>query len=389
MASYFWVGGNGTWDGSTTTNWATVSGGGGGNGPPIATDTIAFDANSGTGICTTASGSACAIATLNSSTLVLTLGANHTMSGLFTLTLGALNLSNNILTASSIASNSANVRSIAFGTGQIILTGFNTTLIEQSAVTNMTVTGSAKVVSNYTGAIGTRTFNVQVTAGQSSQAAALSIYITGGTDIIQIGSGNTADLLTLDFTGFSGTLASGARNLFGDLVLSGTMTLTASASSTTLSRSSGTQQITCAAQTIPFPLVFGSASTTATTYVFQDTLTQGATNAFTLTAGTVKLKSGVTSTVGSFVATSGTMKYVSSTTLNTRATLSQASGTINASYLTVQDIAATGGATWNALWSSNNVNAGNNSGWTFGAAPLLNAGEYAYVLRSFTTPRRF
>jgi hypothetical protein len=40
--------------------------------------------------------------------------------------------------------------------------------------------------------------------------------------------------------------------------------------------------------------------------------------------------------------------------------------------LTIQDSAATGGATWNAFTSNNNVNNGNNTGWNF-TAP---AGSY-------------
>lgn len=43
MATYYWVGGNGTWDDSTTTNWALVSGGVGGFGPPSNADDIIFD----------------------------------------------------------------------------------------------------------------------------------------------------------------------------------------------------------------------------------------------------------------------------------------------------------------------------------------------------------
>jgi hypothetical protein len=168
------------------------------------------------------------------------------------------------------------------------------------------------------------------------------------------------------------------------------MTIGANAAIFGFYATSGTQKITTSGKTLDYPLIFGfNATSRATTFQLQDGLTQGATRKCTLSSGTLKLKASVTNTVGSFVATSGTMKYISSTTLNTLATLSQASGTVNASYLTVQDIAATCGATWNALWSSNNVDAGNNSGWTFGAAPLLNAGEYTYVLRSFTTPRRF
>jgi hypothetical protein len=98
---------------------------------------------------------------------------------------------------------------------------------------------------------------------------------------------------------------------------------------------------------------------------FADALTQGSTRAFNFVAGTLKLKNGVTSTVGAF-ATSGTeQKFLSSTVAGSQATLSQASGTVNASNLTIQDIKATGGATWNAFTNDGSVNDGNNDGWNF------------------------
>ena len=91
----------------------------------------------------------------------------------------------------------------------------------------------------------------------------------------------------------------------------------------------------------------------------------------TLTQGTLKIKDGATFTVGTF-ATSGTnQKFLQSTLAGTQATISQASGTVNASYLTIKDINATGGATWNALFSNNNADGGNNNGWDFGAEPVL------------------
>lgn len=47
MATFFWVGGAGTWDNSSTTHWAASSGGTSGAGPPTSTDSVVFDANSG------------------------------------------------------------------------------------------------------------------------------------------------------------------------------------------------------------------------------------------------------------------------------------------------------------------------------------------------------
>jgi hypothetical protein len=43
MATYYWVGGSGNWDATSTTNWAASSGGGGGAGVPTSADNVIFD----------------------------------------------------------------------------------------------------------------------------------------------------------------------------------------------------------------------------------------------------------------------------------------------------------------------------------------------------------
>lgn len=47
MADRYWVGGSGTWDASSTTNWSTSSGGTGGATAPTSVDNVFFDNNSG------------------------------------------------------------------------------------------------------------------------------------------------------------------------------------------------------------------------------------------------------------------------------------------------------------------------------------------------------
>ena len=49
MADRYWVGGTGTWDGTSTANWAASSGGASGASVPTAADNVFFDANSNTG----------------------------------------------------------------------------------------------------------------------------------------------------------------------------------------------------------------------------------------------------------------------------------------------------------------------------------------------------
>jgi hypothetical protein len=123
-----------------------------------------------------------------------------------------------------------------------------------------------------------------------------------------------------------------------------------------------------------FPITFNGVGGI---WACQDALTLGSTRALTMTNGTLQLKSGTTSTVGSFVTTGTTQKFLQSTTPGTQATISDASGTNTVSYLTIQDIAATGGATWNAYSTDNNINAGNNTGWDF----FAQLSRYIYTRR--------
>lgn len=43
MANRYWVGGAGTWDATTTTNWSASSGGAGGASAPTSSDSVIFD----------------------------------------------------------------------------------------------------------------------------------------------------------------------------------------------------------------------------------------------------------------------------------------------------------------------------------------------------------
>lgn len=59
MANRFWVGGSGTWDGTTATNWSATTGGAGGATAPTAADDVFLDASSGVGTVTLATGAVC------------------------------------------------------------------------------------------------------------------------------------------------------------------------------------------------------------------------------------------------------------------------------------------------------------------------------------------
>jgi hypothetical protein len=426
MADRYWVGGAASWDATALLKWSLTSGGLGGEAVPTANDDVYFDAASGavtitlsgartclsfnsTGFTGTVAGTGTLAVsgnaiygggatftntgtwtfnatsgtqqiTTNGKTLDfpitqngvggtvqlqdnLTMGSTRT----FTLTNGTLQLNNLTLSTGLFSSSNSNTRSIAFGTGNITVTGNNAFILNISNATNFTYLGTPTVNCTYSGSTGTRT--IAQGTGTTTESKALNFYISAGSDIISTASAGSYK--TLDFTGFTGSLVSNNRTLFGNLVLSSGMTVSSGVQVTTFAATSGTQTITTNGVIFDNSLTFNGVGGT---FAFQDALTQESTRAFTITNGTVQLKNGVTSTVGAF-ATSGTnQKFLQSTTPGSQATLSQASGTVNVSYLTIQDINATGGATWNARTDLGSKDISNNTGWNFifiGAQQIL------------------
>jgi hypothetical protein len=407
MADRYWVGGTATWNTTPVLKWATTSGGLGGAAVPTSADDVYFDAASGavtvtigantgaksincTGFTgTLTSGSAVTLAVSGSITLVAgmtfsyagTITVNDTgtitsagksfanltidgvgatvdiadalvATGATTLTNGTLGLGSFTLSTATFSSNNSNTRVIAFGTGNITLTGNAATIWTTATVTNFSSTGTPTVNATYSGSTGTRT----ISTGALLETAALNFNITAGSDIVN----GASRFKNLDFTGFSGSIGS-ARIIYGNLTVASGMTYGGTAT-TTFSGTSGTQLITTNGVTLDVALAFSGVGGT---FAFQDALTQGSTQTFTITNGTVQLKAGVTSTVGSLVTSSTNQKFLQSTTPGSQATLSQVTGIVSTGYLTIRDINATGGATFNAYTVNSNVNAGNNLGWDF------------------------
>ena len=310
----------------------------------------------------------------------LTMGSTRT----FTLTAGTLDLASRTLSTGIFSSSNSNVRSIAFGTGNITVTGNAATVMTIDNGTNFSYTGAPDFYFTYSGSTGTRNILGSQPTNGGTESNAVNVYVTAGLDAVAIGGANRV-YKTIDLTGFSGTFNALSRQVYGNFTLSATTTVGAG-SGFSFNATSGTQLVTLNGVTLLFNLAINAPGATVR---FQDALTLGASNTLTLTNGTVQLKNGVTSTVGAF-ATSGTsQKFLQSTTPGSQATLSQASGTVTASNLTIRDINAVGGATWNAFVDQGNVDAGNNDGWDFGISPVIGGAEYTYQLRSFTQPRRF
>lgn len=362
MAIYYWVGGTGTWSGTGNTQFAVTSGGVATLLNPNSADTVNFDANSGTAATVTVTSTAVSRGTvINKTDITLSLSGSPTLCtsvGTLNLTAGTLDLVSHTLSTGLFNASNTNARSIAFGTGNITLTGNNTTIWNVLNATNFSYTGTPTVNATYSGSTGSRQIGHGTTSG--AEASSLNFNISDGTDSV-ITTANSR-FKNLNFTGFSGTLTNTARFIFGNLTISSGMTLTAGATITHFVGTSGTQQITTNSKTLDFPLTFNGVGGT---FAFQDALTQGSTRAFSVVNGTVQLKNNATSTVGVFATSTTTQKFLQSTTSGSQATLSQASGTVNATYLTIQDINATGGATWNARTDIGSKDITNNTGWNF------------------------
>ena len=297
----------------------------------------------------------------------------------FTLTAGTLDLVSRTLSTGLFNTSNSNVRAIAFGTGQIELTGNAATIWNGSTSTNLTVTGSKTIRSTYSGSTGTRILN---TSAALSEANAYNVNITAGTDIVSL----QGRYYNLNTTGFTGTIAGASRTIFGSLTIGAGAIYAPTTTVTTFAGTSGSHTITTNGVLFDGAITFNGPGGS---WAFTDALTQESTRNFIITDGTVKLKNGVTSTVGNFVTSGTNQKFLQSTTPGSQATLSEVSGTVNAQYLTIRDINATGGATWNAFVDQGNIDAGNNDGWDFGISPIVGGNEYTYQLRSFTQPRRF
>lgn len=463
MATYYWVGGTGTWDNTNTANWSATSGGAGGVGPPtnVGFDTAIFDANSGTGTCTTAATAEVRTLTFGSANMTLILGANLTLSGgSAACSAGVINLNSFTLTVLALNIDGSGTRSIQFGTGKIVVTGNNTTVLNAISMTNFSYTGTPRVEFTYSGSTGTRQFFSGSTSGTSA-ANVLSLYITGGTDIISF-RGHTKDL---SLSGFAGTFNATVQgtNIYGDLIAGagstfnatllsflststgkiitsngatlatslrfngvgggwtlqdnltiptantltlvngtlnandknvtignfaldvGTKTLTLGNGTWTVTganwnANTNVTNLTVSASTGTISMTSGSAKTFAGGAKTWPTLNQGGAGALTIQQSntfanitntvqpaTVTLTAGTTQTVSAFslAGTAGNLITLNTSSAGTQATLSDSSGIVSVSFVSVKDINATGGAVWNAYSSSGNIDAGNNTGWDF------------------------
>lgn len=288
-----------------------------------------------------------------------------------TLTNGTLDLAGYTFTTGRFTSSNANARTISFGAGSITLTADSATIWNSNNSTDLTVTGTPTINATYSGSVGTRTFTGP--GAGFSEARAFDVNVTAGTDTVVLGN---RLFRNINFTGFAGTITLASTGTWGSLTLpagltaidgAGNLSFFGSASGPVTADFGGNVFST----TGTGPIVDAQDRVVKFTSAFTGTV------GITLAAGALQLPAGLTTTVGTFTTSGATQKYLQSTTSGTQATLSQSSGTVSTSYLSIRDINATGGAVWQAYTTNQNVDAGNNDGWDF--SPQL--GKYIYTRR--------
>jgi hypothetical protein len=213
----------------------------------------------------------------------LTTGATRQI----TLTSGTLNLNNNSLTCGFFSTNSANTRSIAFGTAQIYVNGNNALVYNNSTSTGFTTTGTRIVNCTYSGSTGTRS----ISSAAATETDQLNFNITAGSDTFNI-SGARA-YKSIDFTGFTGTITitgSGQALLYGNFKAPATgaaVGFTGNTLGINFASTTATAILTSNGYALDFPIQKAGAS--ASTLQLGDDLNMPAiisNGTFTLTNGT-------------------------------------------------------------------------------------------------------
>jgi hypothetical protein len=343
MANRYWVGGSGTWNTSSTTNWSASSGGASGASVPTAADSVFFDSAT-TYTVTTTGALTCLDFTVSAGTVTFTAGTTPTI---------AISGSLSIVAATVVGSGSLPTTFNATTTGKTITTNgvnYNSTMTLDGVGGEWTL-GSARTGSTFTvraGTFNTANYNLSSITFVSSGASA---------KVINFGSSTVT--------------------LSGNISFDSGSNLTFNAGTSQINLTSNSGAIETNGVTF-YNVAFTAVGSTGTRLIsgnntFNTFSVSGTTTTLNLTSGTTQ-----TVTTFDFNGTPGVLKTIKSTVAGSRATLSKASGTVTSDYVSIKDSAATGGATWNA---TNATDAGNNIGWIINGVPSgASTGNFFFVM---------
>jgi hypothetical protein len=245
----------------------------------------------------------------NTGTVVLNGNLTIPAASTTTLTTGTLDLAGFTLSTGIFSSTNSNTRTLAFGTGKIVVTALNATIWNTDNSQNFTITGTSRVEISGAGTGGQiRGIFSGGTSGTETNTP--NFYITAGADNISFGANRkfgTIDFSNSGTSTFTGNFQSEnfLFTVYGNLILTASVAgITTSSTFTgpiTFGSTSGTKSVTSAGKTYPVPLTFDGIGGT---WLCADALTT--TGALTLTNGTLQ-SGGYPITSATFVSTgSGT-----------------------------------------------------------------------------------
>ena len=348
MADRYWILGTGTWDATNTANWSASSGGVGGASVPTGSDNVFFDANSNV------LATAFTVTMANSPRVC----ADFTASGLDgTMTLAGTSIGLTVF------------NNLDFPATNFIRTYTGTTTFA-ATTTGKTITTNGVAFGNAV------TFN----GVGGAWALGSALQLTGGSLTLTNG---TLDLdgKTLT-TGFRFATGTGTKNLTfngGTLVcqLAGAnsftnpaptgFTTTAGTGTGTISLTSGSAKTFNGAGST-FNCTLNQAGAGALTVTGSNTFSNITNTRKSASAASILFTAGTTNTFADWNASGESTRLLTIGSVTAAShTLSKASGTVSADFLSVSQSTATGGAGWYA--GANSTDGGNNTGWVFTAPP--------------------
>jgi len=368
MANRYWVGGAGTWDGSSSSYWSTSSGGSGGASIPTAADAVFLDSNSGSGLITvgpTISGSAVSCASLNCTGFTGTL---DTIPAFFDSGLG-FNVYGNVTLSSG-----GTYFVTPYG-GSSGGSGFGVNMIGTGTLTSVGKTISGLTVGDGTTTTTTLGDNLSIQPNSTNGASGVFFLYGNCTFNANNFNVNTQDFIVYDTgSGVSTTVNMGSGtwriwdNTFGWAIYPDLYdTITINPGTSTIQMGS-----TYSAY-MPFTgggYTYNNLTITGKVGVYDNNTFNTITTNYIAGVKGIQFGASSTQTVTNFNVGNGWA--LESSTSGTRFNLSKASGTVSVDYLSIQDSNATGGAAWYAGTHSTNVS--NNLGWTFTAPPIVIGG---------------
>jgi hypothetical protein len=122
-----------------------------------------------------------------------------------------------------------------------------------------------------------------VDVGAVAEAVAPDVFFSAGSDQAALPLTGTGHFRNVTFTGYSGQLRLGTRNIYGNMIIASAMTIEAGTSTTTFAATSGTQVITSNGVTLDFPVTVNAPGATVQ---LADALTIGSGRALSLSGGT-------------------------------------------------------------------------------------------------------